>query len=83
MNDCGIAETNMNRGWPFHAIECSVEGLETVFARFLRPPLHVGLVYLNNVGAGSEQILDFRVHRTGIVQRHFLLVFVEIVLRLL
>ena len=51
--------------------------------RLLRPRLHVGLVDLHDVGAGGEQVLDLVVDRGGVVERHLLLVLVEIVLRLL
>ncbi len=83
VNDGGIAETNVDRGWPFHAVQCGVECLEAEFARLLRPRLHVGLVNLNNVGAGGEQIFDLGVYCVGVVQRHLFFVLVEIVLRLL
>ena len=54
-----------------------------IFARLLRPRLHVGLVDLHDVGAGGEQVLDLLVHGGRIVERHLLFVRVEIVLRLL
>ena len=51
--------------------------------RLVRPRLHVGLVDLHDVGAGREQVLDLGVDGGGVVERHLLLVLVEVVLRLL
>jgi hypothetical protein len=49
----------------------------------LGPRLHIGFIDLYDVGTGREQVLDLGVHRSSIVKHHLLLVFVEIVLRLL
>ena len=83
MNDGGVAETDVDRRLSDHSVKRGVERLESIFTRFFRPRLHIGLVDLHDIGAGCKQILDFVVHRGGVVERHLLLVFVEFVLRLL
>jgi hypothetical protein len=73
----------MDCGWPVDSVKRSIERLETISARLFRPRLHIGLINLNDIGSGCEQILDLGVHCRRIVECHLLIVFVEIVLRLL
>ncbi len=63
--------------------ERAIERGDAVFAGFVRRSLHPGLVDLNVIRAGGEQVLDFFVHRGCVVQRDGFLVFVELVHRLL
>ena len=84
MDDRGIAETDVHGGGAGHALERLVERVEPERARFLGPRLHVGLVDLHDVGAGSEQVADLLVHCFRVVQRgRFAAAAVAVDLRLL
>ena len=65
------------------AVEGALDRLQSELARLLRPRLHIGLVDLHDVRPGGEEVLDLKVHRCRVVERHVLVAFVEIVLRLL
>ena len=65
------------------AVERGVERGEAVVAGGLGPGLHVGLVDLDDVGAGGVQVLDLGVDRGGVRHRRRLEVGVVVVLRLL
>src|SRR5205814_9496189 len=66
-----------------NSIQRAAERLDRIFASFVGAGLHVRLVYLNDVGAGREQVLDFFVDRGGVVGDHLLFVPVKDVLGLL
>ena len=83
VDDRGVAEADVQRDRAGDAFERAVDRLQAVLPRLLRPRLHVGLVDLDDVGAGGEQVLDLGVDGGGVVERHLLLARVEIVLRLL
>ena len=65
------------------AVECAIERLEPVGPRLVGVLLHPRFIDLHDVGAGSEQILDFVIHGGGIIKRHRFVRLVELVLRLL
>ena len=78
-----IAEADVQRGPALDPVERGPQRIEAVGAGLLGPRLHVGLVDLDEIGAGREQILDLGIDRDRIIMGHLGLVVVKIVLRLL
>ena len=70
VHDGGVAEAQMHGDSAGHAIERAVERLQAIVARLLGMLLHPRLVDLHDVGAGREQVLDLRIDRFRIVERH-------------
>ena len=83
MDDRGVAEADVHRGFAADSLQRAVQRLQPVLPRFFRARLHVRLVDLHVVGAGREQIADLLVDRGGVIHRRVFLALVEIVLRLL
>ena len=57
MDDRRIAEADMRGRHAVHALERPVQRGEPIVLGWPRPRLHIGLVDMDNVGAGREQIL--------------------------
>ena len=68
---------------PTDAVERAVDRLERVLARVVRARLQVGLVDLDDVGAGGHELAQLLVDRDGVVQRQPRIVGIVVVLRLL
>ncbi len=83
VDDRGVPEADVDGGGAGDAVERGVERGEAVLAGRLGPGLHVGLVDLDEVGAGGVQVLDLGVDRGGVRHRRRREVGVVVVLRLL
>ena len=60
-----VAEAEVERGRPAHAVDRSVDRRHGEAPRLLRPRLQERLVELHHVGAGGEQVSDLLVQRRG------------------
>ena len=78
-----IAEADVKGCLAFDAGERGADGVEAEGARLFRPCLHIGLVDLDIIGAGREQILDLGIDRDRIIMGELGLVGIMIVLGLL
>src|SRR3954453_6636370 len=83
VDDRRVPEADVHGGGAGVAVERGGERLAAVLARLLGARLHVGLVDLDDVGAGREQVADLGVDRGGVVERELGLALVVVVLRLL
>ena len=83
MDDRGVAEAQVHGGRALDAVQRRVHGGEPVGTGGVRAGLQVGLVDLDDVRPGGEEVLDLGVHGLRVVHRGRLEVRVVVVLRLL
>ena len=83
VDDRRVAEAQVHRGRPGHAVERRGQRGEAVGAGGVRAGLQVRLVDLDDVRPGRVQVADLGVDRRGVVHRRRLEVRVVVVLRLL
>ena len=78
-----VAEAQVERGGPAHAVDRAVDRRHGEAPRLLRSRLQERLVELHHVGAGGEQVFDLLVQRRGAIQRQRGLVAIVLVVELL
>ena len=69
MDDRRVAEADVHGGDAVDALERPVQRRKPIFLRRTGPRLHVGLVDLDDVGPGGEQVVDLGIDRVRIGER--------------